>query len=302
MRIAGALEAHRAKVTVHVPVYAISGGTLLALAADEIVLVSSRWSVQLISNCLAALFSKYDAPGRHVLGTPSHAVFIAADTPYRLGYPGAIGDRALILRFSDAAATDDLGGRRGEAPASSGLLPAEAMMLRNLLCERLKRSEPDEFEIEVRGFDLLGMSLGAIRSADAPRRRSTEARWNRSVQRVKEAVGIAPADKWDVEKLARIALISPFHLCRVFRRTTGTSDYDYVLRERLASTLDAVLDGEDLTTIALDAGFASHSHFTARCRDFFGCMPVALPHCARVDKVAELRRIVTARRVAIVLD
>jgi hypothetical protein len=31
---------------------------------------------------------------------------------------------------------------------------------------------------------------------------------------------------------------------------TGTSLYGYVLRERLASALDAVLDGEDLTTIA----------------------------------------------------
>jgi AraC-like DNA-binding protein len=250
----------------------------------------------------SGLFSKYDAPGRHVLGTPSHAVFIAADTPYRLGYPGAIGDRALILRFSHAVAADDLRGRRGEAPASSGLLPPEAMMLRNLLCARLTRSEADEFEIKVRGLDLLGMSLGAIRSADAPGRRSTEARWTRSVQRVKEAVAVAPADKWDVEKLARIALISPFHLCRVFRRTTGTSVYDYVLRERLATTLDAVLDGEDLTTIALDAGFASHSHFTARFRDFFGCTPAALRHCARADKVAELRKIVTARQDAIALD
>jgi hypothetical protein len=74
------------------------------------------------------LFSKHDAPGRYVIGTPSHAVFIAADTPYRLGYPGAIGDRALILRFDDALAPDDLGRHGGEAPASSGLLPAEAMM------------------------------------------------------------------------------------------------------------------------------------------------------------------------------
>ena len=38
MQIARALEAHKAKVTVYVPVYAMSGGTLIALAADEIVL------------------------------------------------------------------------------------------------------------------------------------------------------------------------------------------------------------------------------------------------------------------------
>ena len=36
MQIALAVEAHPAKVTVYVPVYAMSGGTLIALAADEI--------------------------------------------------------------------------------------------------------------------------------------------------------------------------------------------------------------------------------------------------------------------------
>ncbi|ALG89225.1 MULTISPECIES: SDH family Clp fold serine proteinase [Actibacterium] len=38
LQIARAIEAHPAKVTVHVPIYAMSGGTLIALAADEIVL------------------------------------------------------------------------------------------------------------------------------------------------------------------------------------------------------------------------------------------------------------------------
>ncbi|WP_297770725.1 ATP-dependent Clp protease proteolytic subunit [uncultured Roseovarius sp.] len=38
MQIARAVEAHPAKVTVHVPIYAMSGGTLIALAADEIVM------------------------------------------------------------------------------------------------------------------------------------------------------------------------------------------------------------------------------------------------------------------------
>jgi ClpP class serine protease len=40
MQIARAVNAHPAKVTVHVPVYAMSGGTLIALAADEIVMDS----------------------------------------------------------------------------------------------------------------------------------------------------------------------------------------------------------------------------------------------------------------------
>jgi ClpP class serine protease len=38
LQIARAVKAHRAKVTVYVPHYAMSGGTLIALAADEIVM------------------------------------------------------------------------------------------------------------------------------------------------------------------------------------------------------------------------------------------------------------------------
>jgi AraC-like DNA-binding protein len=114
---------------------------------------------------------------------------------------------------------------------------------------------------------------------------------------VKEAVALAPSHRWNVAKLAEIANFSPFHLCHVFRDTVGTSIYDYVLHERLAHTLDAVLDcGDDLTAIALDAGFASHSHFTARFRSFFGCSPTALRRIATAAHVAELRKIVTARR------
>ncbi len=40
VQIARAVKAHMAKVTVHVPHYAMSGGTLIALAADEIVMDS----------------------------------------------------------------------------------------------------------------------------------------------------------------------------------------------------------------------------------------------------------------------
>lgn len=50
---------------------------------------------------VSGLFAKHDAPGRHVIGTPSHAVLFAADVPYRVGFPGPIGDRALVLRFGE---------------------------------------------------------------------------------------------------------------------------------------------------------------------------------------------------------
>ncbi|MEO8321725.1 MAG: AraC family transcriptional regulator [Bradyrhizobium sp.] len=257
-----------------------------------------RQSLNAIALPFSGVFSKHDAPGRHVIGTPSHAVFFAADAPYRIGFPGGIGDRAITLRFGDALAPEWLDPRgNGGALASNALLPAKAMMLRNMLGTRLVRSEADQLEAEALGLDLLDMSLNSVRSGGAPLRPQAQATRTRALQRVKEAVALAPAYKWNVTKLAGIANLSPFHLCHVFREAVGTSVYDYVLHERLARTLDAVLDGGcDLTTIALDAGFNSHSHFTARFRHFFGCTPTALRRSARSAQIAELRKIVTARR------
>jgi AraC-like DNA-binding protein len=245
---------------------------------------------------VSGVFSKHDAPGRHVIGTPSHAVFVAAATPYRISFPGAVGDRALTLRFGHALAADQLDSN-SEGIASHGLLPPGAMLLRNLLWKRLESAEADEFEAEALGLDLLDISLRSMRTGSTTAQRSAQVRRMRAIERVKEAVSLAPADSWSLAKLAKVANLSPFHLCHVFRQMVGTSIYDYVLQERLARTLDVIVDGgHDLTAIALDAGFASHSHFTARFRRFFGCTPTALRRVATTEHIAEFRKIMTARR------
>src|SRR5579871_2962863 len=97
---------------------------------------------------LAGLFSKHEAPGRHVTGTPSHAIYFAPEAPYRISFPGGIGDRAITLRFADALAPEQVGRER---PASQGLLAANAIMLRNLLWTRLDKGEVDDFEAEALG-------------------------------------------------------------------------------------------------------------------------------------------------------
>ena len=241
----------------------------------------------------SGLFAKHESPTHHVTGTPSHAIYFAPDAPYRISFPGSIGDRAITLRFGETLALEQVHGTDGLA--SQGLLPARAMMLRNLLYTRLVRGEADGLEAEALGLDLLDLSLQSVRPEKLPVRRYAQARRARALERVKEAVAQAPSDKWTIARLARVANLSPFHLCHVFRETAGTSIYDYVTRERLARTLDAVLDGADLTSIALDAGFASHSHFTARFRNLFGCTPAALRRVASTPRIAEFRKIMTAR-------
>jgi AraC family transcriptional regulator len=67
------------------------------------------------------------------------------------------------------------------------------------------------------------------------------------------------------------------------------------VRSRLAKALGIVLESDtDLTTVALETGFASHSHFTARFRGLFGLTPTDLRRRAGPREVSELRKIVTA--------
>src|SRR6266851_4135681 len=80
-----------------------------------------RQSLNAVVLPVSGVFSKHDGPGRHVVGTPSHAVFIASNTPYRIGFPGGIGDRALTLRFGETLATEQRDARGdGGAPVSQG--------------------------------------------------------------------------------------------------------------------------------------------------------------------------------------
>jgi AraC family transcriptional regulator len=246
----------------------------------------------------SGVFSRHDAPNRYVVGTPSHAVLFAPNTPYRLGFPGAVGDRALTFRFGEdlaperldaSGSTDDMG--------SHGLLSANAIMLRNLLGRRLEKGAADAFEIEIMALDIVHLSLESMRRKAQAVGQPALARRIRALERVKEAVAVAPADKWNIAKLAKVANLSPFHLCHVFREVVGTSVYNYVLHERLARALDNLLDhGDDITSIAMEAGFASHSHFTEHFRRFFGCTPAALRLNATAGRARELCKIATARR------
>jgi hypothetical protein len=74
-----------------------------------------RQSLNAIVLPVSGLFAKHEAPGRHVTGTPSHAIYFAPDLPYKISFPGCIGDRAITLRFGDGLAPDQVHGGDGLA-------------------------------------------------------------------------------------------------------------------------------------------------------------------------------------------
>jgi len=67
---------------------------------------------------------------------------------------------------------------------------------------------------------------------------------------------------------------SMFHLSRCFRLCTGLTLHGHRTQLRLRASLDG-LDARqrDLSRVALDCGFSSHSHFTAAFRRAFGSTP-----------------------------
>jgi len=66
---------------------------------------------------------------------------------------------------------------------------------------------------------------------------------------------------------------SPVYLTDLFRRVEGISLHRYIVRLRLRHALDCLAGANDLTALALQSGFSSHSHFTLAFRRAFGATP-----------------------------
>ena len=82
--------------------------------------------------------------------------------------------------------------------------------------------------------------------------------------------------KIGIDAIARSVGLSPFHLCRVFRRVTGRTLHQYWTTLRLRVAVDRLSHGKvDLAQLSLDLGFSSHSHFTMAFRREYGLTPSA---------------------------
>jgi len=96
---------------------------------------------------------------------------------------------------------------------------------------------------------------------------------NRAVARAKEILEALPGENVSLETLAREANLSPFHLCRVFRRETGLSPHEYqvLVRARLAKT--HLANGLPISQAAVEAGFFDQAHLTRHFKRIFGVTP-----------------------------
>jgi AraC family transcriptional regulator len=253
---------------------------------------------------LAGVFAMHDGPRRAFVATANHALLLSPNQPYRLSFPGLIGDEYLTLRWSPTTLAQlvpqamSRDGLNLKAFAPQLLLPPRLMVARSLLWHHLRSGQADPLQVEERAVDLLVQTLHAAHCGRAPTQSTP--RCAQAIERVKQAIAADPCHRWTLAQLAAHGCVSPHHLAHVFRHT-GTTLYGYVLRERLARALEAVLHSDDeLTGIALASGFSSHSHFTAHFHALFGIAPSALRRTRRTSTASSLRKIVTAPPVALV--
>jgi AraC-like DNA-binding protein len=68
----------------------------------------------------------------------------------------------------------------------------------------------------------------------------------------------------------------------MFQQVEGLPLYRYQMRLRLARALDLLGDYFDLTGLALDLGFSSHSHFSAAFKQAYGQTPLEFQRSAGV--------------------
>lgn len=96
------------------------------------------------------------------------------------------------------------------------------------------------------------------------------------VQRVKEYVQAHLSQDLCLDALAQQAGFSPYHFARLFRRSTGESPHQFVLRQRIERA-QSLLEAPDipLAQVALATGFAHQSHLTQHFKRQLGLTPSA---------------------------
>jgi hypothetical protein len=132
---------------------------------------------------LAGVFARHRGARQRVLATPDHGLLLAAGVPYRVSFPGALGDVCLMLAFPpaqlarllpQAVARDGFDERLFDDHA---LLPPALMLgARRLHRQLLQRDLDDALATEEAVLGLLAGTLGAARrerdQADRPRARA----------------------------------------------------------------------------------------------------------------------------------
>jgi AraC-like DNA-binding protein len=213
----------------------------------------------------------------------NHVLFFNAGEGYQVSHPIGGGDASLSLVLSEPVLREvapssllNDGGKLGFRRQHHRIDP-RAQALVALLRHGLHNGAIEPLEAEGLVLTLVCRSLGP-RTSHEPG--ATRAR-RRLADRVKVLLASDLSRRWTLADIAAEIRGSPVYLTQVFQQTEGIPLYRYQLRLRLARALDLVAQYDDLSALAAELGFSSHSHFTAAFRSAYGRSPTAFQQSAR---------------------
>jgi AraC-like DNA-binding protein len=235
---------------------------------------------------------------QNIVANCNQVLFFRAGETYRVSHPVAGGDDCTSLAFDDKILADavsrfDPASRdRKDSPVSltHGPCRSEVGLFLHALRQRLGAGPVEGLAVEESAIACLDAVLDSAYRArgEKPVR---GARSSRRVQqeRVEAAKGYLSGrfrGHPSLSEIGRAVHYSPYHLARLFRREAGEPIHHYLNRLRLGTSLERLADGvRDLTTLGLELGFSSHSHFSTAFRRHFGIAP------------SDVRRVVSSARL-----
>ncbi|KRE96528.1 hypothetical protein ASG87_16165 [Frateuria sp. Soil773] len=225
---------------------------------------------------------------RTCFAQPGKAVLVRRNVEYRIAHPDAGGCDCCTDVWIDDAVLDMLGmGGAAEPPCREFPHDLEFQRTHLEMFHGFRHDGDAAREADEVLLDVLGCLL---RPDGAGRARPRSAVAARQVARVEEAIVGHAGDNLGIDALARLAGCSPFHLCRIFRESTGHSLRQFRLRLRLGDALGRLGEGEeDLAALACDVGFSSHSHMTEAFRRALGASPRVLREELRHSDLRRLK-------------
>jgi AraC-like DNA-binding protein len=102
------------------------------------------------------------------------------------------------------------------------------------------------------------------------------------VDRAKLVLSSDPTRRWTLAEIAAEVGVSPVYLTQTFQQVEAMPLYRYQLHLRLARGLDLLGDYDDITTLSMDLGFSSHSHFSAAFKRVYGRTPAEFQRSAHL--------------------
>ena len=212
----------------------------------------------------------------------NHVLFFNAGEGYQVSHPVTGGDDSLVLAVSQPllrelaptalAARGDAFKFRGQ----SLRIDPRTQALVALLKHSLRNGSIEPLEAESLALTLVCRSLGPRTTRQTG---ATHAR-RRLVDRAKVLLAGDLTRRWSLAEIAAEIGGSAVYLTQAFQQVEGVPLYRYHLRLRLARALDLVAECEDMSALALDLGFSSHSHFAAAFKRTYGRSPTAFRQSA----------------------